>query len=132
MACGITSAAPAIPAIASRRVSTLRHQEKSGSASRRRLIARPAMPLSRVRFPHQAGYTLINEFRQFLQTSFAWIEWPVLQVDKCRDIERLLVGEAAFFGLWHVRPDKSGESLDIVESRAGVVGVQAPCRRNRT
>src|SRR6185295_9758634 len=114
MACGITSAAPVTPAIASRRVSTARHQEKSGSASRSRLIARPVMPVvSRVALPGKTGQALINDFHQFLQRAFAWIEWPVLEVDKCRHIERLLMGEAALFALWHVGPNESSKALDI-------------------
>src|SRR4051794_4401376 len=108
MACGITSAAPVTPAIASRRVSTLRHQEKSGSASRRRLIARPVMRLvSRIRGAHESGQALIDDFREFFQTPFTRIEWPVLKVDKRGHVKRLLVGEAAFFGLRHVGPDKA-------------------------
>src|SRR4051794_17073443 len=132
MACGITSAAPVTPAIASRRVSTLRHQEKSGSASRSRLIARPAMRVvSRIRCARESGQVLIDDFREFFQTSFTRIEWPVLKIDKRGHIERLLVGKAALFALWHVGPNKSSESLDIVESCPRVVGVQAPCRRDR-
>src|SRR3954471_22776798 len=132
MACGITSAAPVIPAIASRRVLTLRHQEKSGSASRSRLIARyVAAVVSRVLLPGETGQALIDDFHQFLQPPFARVEWPVLQVDESGHIERLLVGEATLFAFWHVRPDKSRQALDIAEARAGIVGVQAPCRRDR-
>src|SRR4051812_8343461 len=132
MACGITSAAPVIPAIASRRVSTLRHHEKSGSASRSRLIARPPMrAVSRIRCARESGQALIDDFRELFQTPFARIEWPVLKIDERGYIERLLVGKAALFAPWHVGPDKSSESLDIVESCSRVVGVQAPCRRDR-
>src|SRR4051812_376681 len=111
MACGKTSAAPGTPAIASRRVSTLRHQEKTGRASRRRLIARPPMRVvSRIPGARESGQALIDDFREFFQTPFTRIEWPVLKVDKRGHVERLLVGEGAFFGFRHVGPDKARES----------------------
>src|SRR6267378_4381612 len=125
MACGITSSAPANPANASWRISTERHHEKSGSASRNKLIAPPKTPdRSRASFPGALEKAMVNPLRKFLQTPLARVEWTVLEVEKRGDIERLLVNEAALFAHRHIGPDESGESLEVVESGAGVVGVQ--------
>src|ERR1700704_1708053 len=132
MACGITSSAPANPANASRRISTERHHEKSGSASRNKLIAPPKTPeRSRAPFPGVLEKAMVKPLCQFLQTPVARVERTVLEVEKRGDIERLLVNEAALFALRHIGPDESGESLDIVEPGAGVLGVQPPHRRDR-
>src|SRR5258706_8103780 len=129
MAWGITSRAPVNPATASRCMSTERHHEKSGSASRSRFITPPTTSwLSRIRFPENPGDAIVNPLRQFLQIPFARVEWTVLEVDECGHIERFLMSEAALFAHRHVCPDESGESLDIAESRTGVVGVQSPHR----
>src|SRR5258708_7902607 len=133
MAWGITSRAPVNPATASRCMSTERHHEKSGSASRSTFMTLPTTSwLSRIRFPENfpenPGDAIVNPLRQFLQTPFARVEWTVLEVDECGRIERLLMSEAALFAHRHVCPDESGESLDIAESRTGVVGVQSPHR----
>src|SRR5258706_10796387 len=132
MAWGITSSAPVIPETASRRILTEPHQEKSGSASRSKLIALPTTSgPSRIRFPENPGDAIVKTLRQFLQASFARVEWTMLEVDECGHIERLLMGEAALFAHRHVCPDESGEFRDAAESCPGVIGVQPPHRRNR-
>src|SRR5258708_2465798 len=132
MACGRTSSAPVNPAMASCRGATARHHEKSGNASRSTFITAPAISgSSGIFLPENPGDAVVDRLRQFLQASFARVERTVLEADERSHIERFLMSEAALLAHRHVGPDESGKPLHAVESRAGIVGVQSPHRRNR-
>src|SRR5258708_9304170 len=71
MACGMTSSAPVHPALASCRVSTARHHEKSGNASRSTFITAPAISGSLGIFlPENPGHAVLPLLRHFLPPPF--------------------------------------------------------------